>query len=94
MDLRIVIQVFELLNAINMWLLQELSDVDHNGDSHHNPDYDHEAFLGKEEAHEFDELSPEESKNKLGYAFSYLVTVFTFKSMVFNSLLSAICLVN
>lgn len=31
----------------------------------HNQDYDHEAFLGKEEAHEFDSLSPEESKDKL-----------------------------
>ncbi len=28
--------------------------------------YDHEAFLGKEEAKTFDQLSPEESKEKLG----------------------------
>ena len=30
------------------------------------PDYDHEAFVGAEEAAEFDELSPEESKRRLG----------------------------
>lgn len=28
--------------------------------------YDHEAFLGKEEAKTFDQLTPEESKEKLG----------------------------
>lgn len=35
----------------------------------HNVDYDHEAFLGKEEADKFKALSPEESKAKLGYAY-------------------------
>ncbi|NXP77243.1 RCN1 protein, partial [Ramphastos sulfuratus] len=28
--------------------------------------YDHEAFLGKEEARSFDQLSPEESRQRLG----------------------------
>ncbi|NWT25838.1 RCN1 protein, partial [Cardinalis cardinalis] len=28
--------------------------------------YDHEAFLGKEEARSFDQLSPEESRERLG----------------------------
>lgn len=28
--------------------------------------YDHEAFLGKEEARSFDQLSPEESQERLG----------------------------
>lgn len=28
--------------------------------------YDHEAFLGKEEARTFDQLTPEESKDRLG----------------------------
>ena len=47
------------------YLGQELSDEIHFGDDEeHNPDYDHEAFLG-EEAKEFDELSPEESKERL-----------------------------
>lgn len=35
----------------------------------HNPEYDHEAFVGKEEAREFEELSPKESKERLGKLF-------------------------
>jgi len=48
-----------------------LSEQDHEmGDEHdHNPEYDHEAFLGKDEAKAFDDLSPEESKLKLGKLF-------------------------
>ena len=34
-------------------------------DEDHNPEYDHEAFLGREESRTFDQLSPEESKEKL-----------------------------
>lgn len=34
-------------------------------DSQHNPEYDHEAFLG-EEAKSFEQLSPEESTRRLG----------------------------
>ena len=37
-----------------------------SADEHHNADYDHDAFLGREEAQTFDELSPEESKERLG----------------------------
>jgi len=44
----------------------KLSDQDHDLDGEHNNDYDHEAFLGHEEAKNFDELSPEESKERLG----------------------------
>ncbi|XP_069133662.1 calumenin-like isoform X2 [Argopecten irradians] len=43
----------------------KLSDLQHEEDSEHNEDYDHEAFLGKEEAQDFDDLSPEESKERL-----------------------------
>ncbi|XP_062131841.1 calumenin-B [Drosophila sulfurigaster albostrigata] len=32
----------------------------------HNQQYDHEAFLGADEAKKFDELTPEESKRRLG----------------------------
>ena len=39
-----------------------LSDHEHNDDMDH--DYDHEAFLG-DQAHEFDDLSPEESQRRL-----------------------------
>ncbi|KAL2101145.1 hypothetical protein ACEWY4_002906 [Coilia grayii] len=39
---------------------------DHVHDDSHGYQYDHEAFLGKEEAKTFDQLSPEESKDRLG----------------------------
>ncbi|KAM4635818.1 reticulocalbin-3 isoform 2-T2 [Polymixia lowei] len=38
---------------------------DHAHDDAHDFQYDHEAFLGKEEAKTFDQLTPEESKAKL-----------------------------
>lgn len=41
----------------------DLSDHSHN--DAHSFQYDHEAFLGKEEAKTFDQLTPEESKEKL-----------------------------
>lgn len=47
----------------------ELSEEDHFTGEEHNPEYDHEAFLGKEDAKEFEELSPEESKERLGNLF-------------------------
>lgn len=40
---------------------------DHAHDDAHGYQYDHEAFLGKEEAKTFDQLTPEESKARLGY---------------------------
>ncbi|XP_077591019.1 reticulocalbin-3 isoform X2 [Stigmatopora nigra] len=42
----------------------DLSDHAHNDGQDFQ--YDHEAFLGKEEAKTFDQLTPEESKDKLG----------------------------
>lgn len=47
---------------------KDLSDKEHFIESHHNPEYDHEAFLG-EEAKTFDQLSPEESTRRLGLIF-------------------------
>ncbi|MGH0182145.1 UNVERIFIED_CONTAM: hypothetical protein FKN15_008250 [Acipenser sinensis] len=44
---------------------RELSDHAHD-DVKAGFQYDHEAFLGKEEAKTFDQLSPEESKERLG----------------------------
>ncbi|XP_010888758.1 calumenin-B [Esox lucius] len=41
-----------------------LSNRDH--DDAENFDYDHEAFLGQDEAKTFDQLTPEESKERLG----------------------------
>ncbi|KAM4703928.1 reticulocalbin-3 [Rhinophrynus dorsalis] len=43
---------------------KELSD--HKHDDKVDFQYDHEAFLGKEEARTFDQLTPEESKERLG----------------------------
>ncbi|KAI1888173.1 hypothetical protein AGOR_G00182300 [Albula goreensis] len=42
----------------------QLSDREH--DDNENFDYDHDAFLGQEEAKTFDQLTPEESKERLG----------------------------
>ena len=47
---------------------RDLSEEEHyQGDGHnHNAQYDHEAFLGKEQAERFDQLSPAEAKRRLG----------------------------
>jgi len=52
--------------SINSPHEHKLSEKEHFGsDDHHNADYDHDAFLGRDEAQTFDELSPEESKERL-----------------------------
>lgn len=43
---------------------EPLSELEHNDNN--NFDYDHEAFLGRDEAKTFDQLPPEESKRRLG----------------------------
>ena len=43
----------------------DLSAEEHFKEEEHNAEYDHEAFLG-EEKKKFDELTPEESKERLG----------------------------
>ncbi|XP_042370167.1 calumenin-A-like [Plectropomus leopardus] len=43
---------------------EPLSHLEH--DDNKNSDYDHEAFLGEDEAKAFDNLPPEESKRRLG----------------------------
>lgn len=49
---------------------QPLSDKEHfaknvEDDEHHNVEYDREAFLGTDEQKTFDQLTPEESKERL-----------------------------
>nr|UTK45815.1 calumenin-like protein [Crepidula fornicata] len=44
---------------------KSLSDFDHDDNGEHNADYDHDAFLGHEDKKTFDQLSPEESKERL-----------------------------
>ena len=43
-----------------------LSSEEHFDKEEHNPEYDHEAFLGKEGTRTFEELTPEQSKKRLG----------------------------
>ena len=46
---------------------KDLSNEPHySPEAKHNPDYDHEAFLGKEQAERFDQLPPEEARRRLG----------------------------
>lgn len=47
---------------------KDLSDETHfvGDERDHNSDYDHEAFLGEDEAETFDQLSPAEAKRRLG----------------------------
>lgn len=49
----------------NSRVIDELSHAKHFEDETHNKQYDHDAFLGEEEAKTFDELSPEESQRRL-----------------------------
>ncbi|CCD83485.1 EF-hand domain-containing protein [Caenorhabditis elegans] len=42
-------------------------DGEHFKGKEHDKKYDHEQFLGKDTAAEFDELTPEKSKEKLAY---------------------------
>lgn len=47
-------------------VMDELSHKPHFQNDAHNTQYDHEAFLGEDEAKSFDELAPEESQRRLG----------------------------
>lgn len=58
----------------SLWIYQQdLSDLEHQLKGGHNAEYDHEAFLGKEKAHEFDRLTPEQSKQRLGYSLLFIL---------------------
>lgn len=43
-----------------------LSHSQHFQNDEHNSNYDHEAFLGEDQAKTFDQLPPEESRRRLG----------------------------
>lgn len=45
-------------------------DEEHFPNKLHNKDFDHEAFLGKDNAEEFDQLSAEESRDRLGILYA------------------------
>ncbi|CAF1050204.1 unnamed protein product [Adineta steineri] len=57
--------------VLDLPLSQQEHFADTNKDEkvEHNAEYDHEAFLGAEEAKKFDKLSVEESKKRLGTLF-------------------------
>jgi len=44
---------------------EPLSDKEHFADGEHNAKYDHEAFVGEEEAAAYENLTPEQSKERL-----------------------------
>jgi len=48
-------------------LFQVLSNEEHfdKDGAEHNRDYDHEAFLGRDDVKEFEQLTPDESKQQL-----------------------------
>ncbi|XP_055846712.1 calumenin-B [Episyrphus balteatus] len=50
-------------------LEQDSAHKSHFDGEQHNTQYDHEAFLGEDEAKQFDTLSPEESKRRLGLIY-------------------------
>ncbi len=61
---------------------KKLSDEPHTNQDgeQHNAQYDHEAFLGKEEAAEFDSLPMEESMRRLRYnnnIYIYIIIIIT-----------------
>lgn len=47
-------------------LMDRLSESEHFKNEHHNKQFDHDAFLGEDQAKTFDQLPPEESKRRLG----------------------------
>jgi len=49
-----------------------LSGEKHFEGVEHNAEYDHDAFVGREEAKAFDELTPEESQKRLAYVLVLL----------------------
>ena len=49
---------------------QPSSEDHHQGESDHNKAYDHDAFLGSDEAKQFEKLTPEESRERLRYSYS------------------------
>ncbi|KAI8440580.1 hypothetical protein MSG28_001810 [Choristoneura fumiferana] len=50
----------------NKRMMDHLSDAEHFKNEHHNKQFDHDAFLGEDQAKTFDQLPPEESKRRLG----------------------------
>jgi len=54
------------MSVARLFLLQQLSGEKHFDGDEHNAEYDHEAFVGKDDAKVYDQLSPDESQKRLG----------------------------
>ena len=91
MHSKFLVEIFYSYTISNLfvYLVQKLSDQMHEENGEHNNDYDHEAFLGREEAKTFDQLTPEESKERLGYV-TILINLHTFLKtrQILNRLMS------
>lgn len=46
--------------------IDHLAHASHLQDENHDTKYDHEQFLGEDQAKTFDQLAPEESRRRLG----------------------------
>jgi len=64
-------------------LLQQLSGEKHYEGEEHNAEYDHDAFVGTEEAKTFDDLTPEESQKRLRSVLSLLLHSFSLLTALF-----------
>ena len=62
---------------------RKLSHKEHFHGEDHDFDYDHEAFLGADEAREFDQLPPEESRARLGKIVDKIGNVQVFVNLSF-----------
>ena len=63
---------------------RKLSHKEHFHGEDHDFDYDHEAFLGADEAREFDQLPPEESRARLGKIVDKIGNVQVFVNLTYS----------
>lgn len=70
---------------------EEKRILDHDFASHmgdeHSKQYDHEQFLGEDQAKTFDQLAPEESRRRLGYKIAHFNLVVPFELEELNFML-------
>lgn len=65
-------------------MLQQLSGEKHFDGEEHNAEYDHDAFVGQEEAKVYDDLTPEESQKQLAlvFAIQFMISLTGFLSLL------------
>lgn len=75
----VCVEQFDTQTAVlvsNLMMLQQLSGEKHFEGDEHNAEYDHDAFVGREEAKTFDDLTAEESQKRLGLVLATLCIAF------------------